>query len=76
MPQPLVLLAASTDDGSNRLGAACITPVGSGQKLWVELILITPSFSAFKIPGTRRMRMPWLSSAYSNPKSAISRSMA
>jgi len=39
-------------------------PVGSGQKLCVELIWMKPSSSAWRMPGTSTMRMPWLSSAW------------
>ena len=66
----------SRTDGSNRFGADWVTPVGKGQKLCVELILMTPSSTARITPGSSTMRMPWLSSACVNPRSAISRNIA
>src|SRR6266850_8148398 len=50
--------------------------MGSGQKLWSVEILMSPPSTASRMPGKRLMRMPWLNSAYSNPRSRISRSMA
>ena len=37
--ESIAVFARSRDDGSNRLGAACVTPAGSGQILCVELDL-------------------------------------
>ena len=67
---------ASTEEGSNRLGAAWVTPAGSGQKLWTELTRTVPSSRALRTPGIRLMRTPWLSSTWLNPSSAISAIMA
>src|ERR1041385_1817270 len=49
--------------------------MGRGQKLCRVEILISAASTASRMPGRRLMRMPWLSSAYSNPRSRISRSM-
>src|SRR6185503_16029563 len=57
-------------------GAGRSTPIGRGQKLCRLEILISPASTASKIPGNRLMRMPWLSSAYSKPRSRISRNIA
>jgi hypothetical protein len=56
--QPLLVLLAIPAEGSNRLGAAWFTPGGNGQKLWVVPICITPSSTAFMMPGTNVIRMP------------------
>ena len=37
---------------------------------------ISPAWTASMMPGSRLMRVPWLNSAWSNPSSRISRSMA
>ena len=50
--------------------------MGRGQKLCRVEIFISPASTTSKIPGSRLMRMPWLSSAYSKPRSRISRNMA
>jgi len=50
-------------------GAGTMIPAGSGQKLCVVLTFTTPSSTAFKIPGTSVIRIPWLNSTYSNPRS-------
>src|SRR4051794_7745865 len=49
--------------------------MGSGQKLCRLEILISPAWTASMIPGNRLMRVPWLSSAYSKPRSRISRNI-
>src|SRR5437016_5384840 len=66
----------SSEENLKRFGLAWLTPIGSGQKLCSVEILISPASTASMIPGSRLMRMPWLSSAYSKPRSRISRSMA
>ena len=38
--------------------------------------LISPASTASMMPGSRLMRVPWLNSAYSKPRSRISRNMA
>jgi hypothetical protein len=58
-----------------RLGAGCMTPMGRGQKLWRDEILISPASTASMMPGRRPRRMPWLSSAYSKPRERISLSI-
>ena len=58
------------------LKGPCTTPVGKGQKLWVEEILTTPSSTALRMPGTSVILIPWLSSTHPKPKSAISRSIS
>src|SRR5215471_15937977 len=50
--------------------------MGRGQKLWTLEILISPASTASRMPCTRLMRVPWLNSAYSKPRSRISRNMA
>src|SRR5579859_727616 len=50
--------------------------MGSGQKLCRLEILISPAATASMMPGSRLMRVPWLNSAYSKPRSRISRNMA
>src|SRR4051812_10761602 len=50
--------------------------MGRGQKLCSVEILISPAATASRIPGTSPTRVPWLSSAYSKPRSRISRNMA
>src|SRR5437879_4931843 len=37
---------------------------------------MSPASTASMIPGSRLIRIPWLNSAYSKPRSRISRSMA
>src|SRR6266571_2346370 len=51
-------------------------PIGSGQKLCRLEIFISPASIASRMPGSRLMRVPWLNSAYSKPRSRISRNMA
>jgi hypothetical protein len=53
-----------------------LVEVGSGQKLCTLEIRISPASTASRMPGTRLILVPWLSSAYAKPKSRISRSMA
>ncbi len=66
----------SAGDGWKKFGAAWSTPMGSGQKLCVEPTFTIPSSTAFRMPGTSVIRIPWLSSTRSKPRSAISRSIA
>src|SRR5437762_434879 len=50
--------------------------MGSGQKLCRLEIFISPASTAWRMPGSKLMRVPWLNSAYSKPSCRISASMA
>ena len=54
-------------------GAAAIVVLPCGKK---SVPTGSPATTASRMPGSRLMRVPWLSSAYSKPSSRISRSSA